>query len=350
MAQAGDKVPKVLEIRSAIANDAHSALAGFSIQTTAGETNFCMSFEQLGHFVSHALNLAQHHARELNRSALPGGVSLSMDITPETVTMSFQDVSGRNIPRIVVGIGDLTLAFLVDEGLLRNLAAQFSGPAAKKRKLPRIYFPAGPVREVRIPRHETSLTPLEIPDMPTNWASYVGFITVLWGQFEADLEDFLGVLVSANGTVMQPDWETWSMETGFDQHRTEFLRGIRITFAAHPAILAYCEQLANDASAIHVPRNLLAHGKLHGRIENNEYVLTAYGTHKYKPIKARFQEPELVSLYHEISHLCGRLSFLFDPDDSPRKPQPFSSGDKRFLEELLKNFPPRSSIPATPPP
>jgi len=53
-------------------------------------------------------------------------------------------------------------------------------------------------------------------------------------------------------------------------------------------------------------------------MEGQEYVLIAELERKGETVREKFQEPELLSLYHIIANLCGRIRFLRDPDESQR--------------------------------
>lgn len=335
MAKAGDPVPEVLEVRSATAGDGIRNVAAFSLKTTEGEANFAISFERLGHLVSHALNLAQEHARALQRPAILSGANTTIEAIPETITVSFQEVSEKpDHPRLVVVFGDLTLSFLVDKELIKDALEKFSGPAsslAMSAEHIGSSLSFGQDGELRLPTHCTQTMPTEVSTLPVKWAPYVGFITVLWGRFETQLDELLATLIATNKTELPDQWRLQN----FRKRKNQFLKEVAITFFDQQNILTYCRMLANDAAKFHVPRNLLVHGKLYGSMDSQDYVLTAVIRRKGKLIRARFKEPELLSLYYDVANLCGRIAFLFDPDDSPRKPQPFSSQEKQILRDLL---------------
>jgi hypothetical protein len=112
---------------------------------------------------------------------------------------------------------------------------------------------------------------------------------------------------------------------------------MRPAFGKYPNIVEYCELLIQDAAKFHLPRNLLVHGRLYGGMAGQDYILLAELDRGSQTFRAKFQEPEIVSLYFEIANLVGRIQFLRDPDDSLGKPQPFSSEEKQLLRDLRLN-------------
>jgi hypothetical protein len=201
MAKQGDEVPIVLEVRSATASDEHEKYAGFSLRTTQGETNFCISFPHLGILVTQALQLSQQHAKELNRPVILGGAVTAIDIIPESIAVSFQDVDGNRQRRLVVMIGDFCLSLQVDDELLAETLQGLSGPATPLVKRPAVSFPIDASGELKIPTHRTAKTPYETSALPVKWAPYAGFITVLWGHFETRLVELTNLLMLKNMTA-----------------------------------------------------------------------------------------------------------------------------------------------------
>jgi hypothetical protein len=48
---------------------------------------------------------------------------------------------------------------------------------------------------------------LEVSTLPIKWAPYVGFITVLWGDFETRMDELTGRLATINTTTLPQKWK-----------------------------------------------------------------------------------------------------------------------------------------------
>jgi hypothetical protein len=337
----------VVHISVASASDATRTFAAFSLRTTTNaEINFCLTLERLGTLISHGLGITEKHVRELRRPFRLGGTVAAVVTTPDSVTVSFADVSGERVTRLVISFGDLSLCFLVKPDLVREMLEKFvAGPAGASIDLNRLvlHLPIGPnITELKLPVHSQAITPFETSMLPINWSSYVGFITVLWGDFETRMDELTEKLAAENKIVLPHKWNIQD----FKKRRKLFLDMARTLFAGQKTLIDYCELLIQDAIKLHLPRNMLVHGRLHGGMLGQDYLLVAELERAGQTYRANFQEPELLTMYHEIANLVGRLRFLLNPDDSPRKPQPFSSQEKQFLRGLRLN---NHQTPATDP-
>src|SRR5512139_2128647 len=101
-AKAGDEAPLVLRVATATASTNDEKFAAFSLQTISGPINFSMTIEMLGELVSHALSIAQEHAKALRRLTVPSGAVKAIELIPETITVSHGEVSGLKATRLVV--------------------------------------------------------------------------------------------------------------------------------------------------------------------------------------------------------------------------------------------------------
>jgi hypothetical protein len=342
-AKADQIAPQVFGVASATAKD--GTLAAFSLLSPSGPINFSMTLELLGELVSHALKIAQDHANSLGRLEIPGGAVQAIEIIPETITVSHGEVSGIRATRLVVIIGDLSLAFVVDAGLFSSAAQKLAAPSSSPRGPSRIMFPTAQSEEIKLPIHRTPASPMASSALPLNWAHLVGFIVVLWGDFELKFDEVIACLNQrSTNAETTDDWRRFK----FGKRRSMFLKLWRELAPSSPSIISYVERLCSDAASLHAIRNLLVHGRLHGEIVDQEYVMHAQGTYKDKLVSARVGRDEIATLHHDISHLCGRMDFLIDPDDSPMKPQPFSSDEKALLQNLLAKVRPSPPTPSKP--
>lgn len=326
----GDKVflPTVVGIESgpAITDDGRWT-AGFTIHTTTGDQNFSLLPEHLGILLTHALKLAGLHAREKLQASIPGGTYFTESVAPEGISVSHSDVAGRSHPCLVVKFGEIGVVLDIGEENLQELLGKLKGPMGPPANVRPFKVPKG-TREVTLPVDKKPVPPVSITSLPVNWANYVGHLAVIWGTFESNFDDLLDALIRANKTIT-------TKSNNFRGRRKLFMKEVRKAFDSSPTIRDYCIRLAEDAAAIYVPRNLLAHGRMHGGTENGLYVLTVEGEHARQPIVAKFGEAELVTIYWRAAGLLGRLNYLFDPDDSPNMPQPFSLQEKSLLRSLL---------------
>jgi hypothetical protein len=185
--------------------------------------------------------------------------------------------------------------------------------------------------------------PFQFCLVPENWAHLVGFIAVLWGQFESQFDDFIESMVKHNGTTIT---ESWKREN-FRKRKKLFRDEARTTFKDHPNLRRVISDILAEAARLQLLRSILLHGNILGYRVPGDYALIARLERHGRIFECQFRFDELEAVFADLSFLCGKIGELSCPDET-QDHYGIPSHEKSYLRDFLRDNPPSPPISVLP--
>ncbi len=202
------------------------------------------------------------------------------------------------------------------------------------------------------PNHSKLRRPSSFVVLPAEIVSYIGQITLIWGMFDNDFQEFLFAMMA----LTHSKDDAWT-RFPFDRKDDLFRKKLSEIFRIRPAIHLLLLHILDEALALQIKRDLLVHGRIIVKTERSDengeskVTLIATGRKKRRIVEEYFTEDDIESLYYDLAHLSGKMAQFKYPNK--RSFLNASWQDRYFLLDFLANCHPslsNQSIHGYPPP
>lgn len=175
-------------------------------------------------------------------------------------------------------------------------------------------------------------SPIASVPLPQEFFPYLGQISVCWGAFENDFDNFIQAMLNSANRTLESDWRFRALRVRV----RKFNELVDDCFSDKAGVRGILKEISHDTIFLQRKRNVLLHGKIHIHLYGGKAKLVAQdrkGVYK-------FSHDDIIKLFYDISCLWGRIVIIcMNPGDSQKWP-PITCEEKDFFTKWVrKNHP-----------